>query len=81
MLRRVRKRAGIKRRIWLYLFRRSRRTEEAKLGKGHLPEAVQRKLVGWMPGSRMPGIYHHLAGGDVENAILKARGLEPEEPE
>lgn len=81
VLRRIVKRAGIKRRIWLYLYRHSRRTEEAKLGKGHLPEAVQRKLAGWTASSRMPGVYHHLAGGDVEAAILRSRGIELEEPE
>ncbi len=34
---------------------------------------------GWVQGSRMPSIYVHLSGRDIENAIKRISGIEDEE--
>lgn len=77
VFRRLRRAAGIGRRIYPYLFRHTALTEDAK----RLKEPILRKKAGWVPGSRMPAVYVHLAGRDVEEAVLRSRGLEVgEEP-
>jgi integrase len=58
------KRAGIKKRVWLYLIRHSRITPASKV----LPHALLCATAGWKQGSRMPSVYIHLAGEDVDEA-------------
>ena len=78
VFRRLSRVSGIKRRVFPYLFRHTALTADAK----KLPESVLRKKAGWVPGSRMPAVYVHLSGRDVEDAVLRERGMEPEgEPE
>jgi len=57
-------RAGIKKRVWLYLIRHSRITPASKI----LPHALLCSTAGWKQGSRMPSVYIHLAGEDVDEA-------------
>jgi len=57
-------RAGIKKRVWLYLIRHSRITPASKI----LPHALLCATAGWKQGSRMPSVYIHLAGEDVDEA-------------
>ena len=57
-------RAGIKKRVWLYLIRHSRITPASKI----LPHALLCATAGWKQGSRMPSVYIHLAGDDVDEA-------------
>lgn len=71
LLKRIAKRAGIKKRIYPHLFRHSRATHLAN----HLTEAQMKQYFGWVQGSRMAGIYVHLSGRDVDNAILRIYGL------
>lgn len=78
ILRRLLKRSGIKRRVWPYLFRHSSLT---RLAKRKLPPATLGKVAGWVPGSRMPATYVHLAGADVEDALLREAGIKPEKVE
>lgn len=45
-----------------------------------LPEQLLKKFAGWTPNSPMAGIYVHLAGRDLDNALLEAHDREPQEP-
>ncbi len=69
--------AGIKKRIHPHIFRHSRATFLAN----HLTEAQMCEYLGWVKGSKMPQIYVHLSGRDVDKAILKLHGIEIEEEE
>lgn len=71
------RKAGIKKRIHAHLFRHSRATYMAN----HLTEAQMNEYFGWVQGSRMPSIYIHLSGRDVDKAVLKAHGIITEEEE
>ncbi len=65
-IKRLSKKAGIKKRIWFHLFRHSRLTQLAK----DLPEQVLKQISGWVPDSRMAKIYMHLSQKDVEEKLL-----------
>ena len=75
MLKRLAKRAGLKKRIYTHLMRHSRATELATI----LTEAQMKEHFGWVPGSYMPSTYVHLSGRDVDGAILKAHGITVDE--
>lgn len=66
-----------KRRIYPMLVRHTALTDDAKKMK----EPLLRKKAGWTPGSKMPAVYIHLAGLDVEEDVLQRRGIDPMEPE
>ena len=66
--------AGVKKRVYQYLFRHTGLTDACVKVK----EPVLRKLAGWSPDSRMPAVYEHLAGEDVERAVLEAEGIDVE---
>ncbi len=72
IVRKLGKRAGVKKRLNPHAFRHARATELAR----HLKEPELRAYMGWTPGSSMPGIYVHLSGRDTDAAILAAHGLE-----
>jgi hypothetical protein len=74
IVRRVKRRAGVRKRIFWYLLRHTGLTEDAK----RLPESILRKKAGWVPGSRMPAIYVHLAARDVEKAYMELHGIQEE---
>ncbi len=76
-LQRVAEEAGIKKRVHIHLFRHSRATYMAN----HLTEAQMNMHFGWVQGSNMPSIYVHLSGRDVDQAILRANGIEIKEDE
>jgi hypothetical protein len=76
-LQRAAKAAGIKKRVHIHLFRYSRATFMAN----HLTEAQMNMHFGWVQGSNIPSIYVHLSGRDVDQAILKANGIEIKEDE
>jgi len=47
------------------------------LGKSpHVSESVRCKQMGWVPNSRMPGVYTHLIGDEVDGALANAYGVE-----
>jgi len=75
MLRRTARKAGLKKAVNPHLFRHSRATYLAK----YLTEAQMCEYFGWVQGSRMPSIYVHLSGRDVDGALLKIYGMEEEE--
>ena len=69
-LRKIAKRAGIKKKVNPHMFRHSRATDLANL----LTEAQMKKYFGWTKDSKMVGIYVHLSGRDVDEAILRIHG-------
>ncbi|MGC1708177.1 MAG: site-specific integrase [Nitrosotalea sp.] len=74
LVKRSAEKAGIKKRIWLYLFRHTSITEHVKrLGR------VAAIYGNWSPRSKMLQRYTHLADSDQEDAILKLHGLKKED--
>jgi integrase len=71
MLVQVAKKANVKKKVNPHNFRHSRATFLAN----HLTEAQMNQYLGWVRGSDMPATYVHLSGRDVDDAILKMRGL------
>lgn len=69
---RAAKRAGIKKKVHAHLFRHSRATCYAK----NLNEAQLERHFGWVHGSRMTDVYVHLSVKEVDEAILRANGIE-----
>jgi hypothetical protein len=74
LYRRLRK-ARIKKRVNLKLFRHAAATRLSK----HLSESTMRLRHGWTKGSTMPSRYVHLNNSDVEDAILKMYGIKKEQ--
>jgi len=64
-------RAGIKKRVNPHKLRHSRATFMAS----KVTEANMNEIFGWRQGSRMPSIYVHLSGRDVDDALLGVYGL------
>ncbi|VVC02531.1 Tyrosine recombinase XerA [Candidatus Burarchaeum australiense] len=74
LLRRLAKKAGIKKRVNPHLFRHSRATHLAN----KLTEAQMKEYFGWTQSSEMASVYVHLSGRDVDSAILQLHGLKNE---
>ena len=68
------RRAGIKKRVHLHLFRHSYATRYAEV----LSESVLKAQMGWTGSSRMAQKYVHLSAQQQKNAVLTANGFEPE---
>jgi integrase len=64
MIEECKERAGIKKKVWPYLIRHSRITPASKI----LPHALLCSTAGWRQGSKMPQVYIHLGGEDVDEA-------------
>ncbi|WNY25141.1 tyrosine-type recombinase/integrase [Methanolapillus millepedarum] len=77
MIKRTAKKAGIQKRVHNHLFRHSRCTHVANT----LSESQMKPYFGWTSDSKMPKIYIHLSGEDVDNAILNIYGLKKTESE
>ena len=71
LLNNIIKKSGIKKRVFLNLFRHSEATRMAK----HLTEAELKKRQGWSNSSKMPARYVHMVDSDVEDKILAMHGL------
>jgi len=71
-LERLRKKAGIEKRVNPHMFRHSRASLLAK----RLTESQLAQLFGWTQGSKMPRIYVHLSARDLEGPLLNLYGLE-----
>jgi len=74
-LKRIAKKAGIKKKVTPHLFRHSRATHLAK----DLTEAQMNEYFGWVQGSSMPATYVHLSGRDVDDKILQIYNLKPKD--
>ncbi|MEM2252614.1 MAG: tyrosine-type recombinase/integrase, partial [Candidatus Bathyarchaeia archaeon] len=66
IVKRIARRAGLKKDVWPYLFRHTTLTRMAKV----LTEAQLEKFAGWVHGSKMAARYVHFSARDVEDAIL-----------
>ncbi|RJQ20320.1 hypothetical protein C4580_03975 [Candidatus Woesearchaeota archaeon] len=69
------KKAGLKKRCHPYIFRHSRASQLAR----HLTEFQMNSYFGWIQGSRMPAMYVHISGKDLDEDILRINGLKPGE--
>ncbi len=75
-VKKIANRAGITKRVNLHGFRHARATELAKMG---LSTAQMAGYLGWKQSTQMAGIYIHMAGKDVDDALLGAYGMKKEE--
>lgn len=71
LLQQLADKAGIKERVNPYQFRHSTITALAT----ELTEAEMCEIFGWTQGSRMPRVYVHLSGRDVDQKILRIHGV------
>ena len=72
LLIRAKEKAGLKKRVNPHNWRHSRATNYAS----QLTEQQLKMLFGWTGDSRMAGVYVHQSGRDLDNAIIKANGLD-----
>jgi len=75
VLKKIARKAGIKKRAYPHLFRHSRATHLAN----YLTEAQMKQYFGWVQASKMASVYVHLSGRDVDKALLRLNGIEVEE--
>lgn len=74
-LQKIAKRAGVRKRVNPHNFRHSRSTHLAS----KLTESQMEEYLGWAQGSKMPSIYVHMSGRDMDADLLRMYGMEPEE--
>ncbi len=67
LLRKIAKRAGVRKDVNPHNFRHSRATDLANW----MTEAQMDKFFGWVIGSKMASVYIHLSGRDIDEVILK----------
>jgi integrase len=67
------KKAGIQKAFTIHGLRHARATQLTRAG---MTEQLMRQQFGWRPGSRMTEKYVHLVGKDLDEAVLKANGIE-----
>ena len=75
LLKRVAKKANVKKKVNPHNFRHTRATHLAN----HLTEAQMKQYLGWTQSSDMAATYVHLSGRDTDNAILGMHGLKQED--
>ena len=71
LIKRLAKKAGLKKDVWPYLFRHSTLTNLAKV----FTEARLEQYAGWVHGSKMSRRYVHFSARDLEDAVLELHGL------
>jgi len=74
-IRKIAKRAGIRKKVNPHAFRHARATHLAN----KLTEAQMKEYFGWVQSSDMASVYVHLSGRDVDNALLKLHGMVQED--
>ena len=77
VLRESAKKAGIEKKFNPQTYRHSRATNLAC----DLTESQMDEYLGWVQGSNMPQVYVHLSGRNIDDAILKAAGIDVGEEE
>jgi site-specific recombinase XerD len=75
MLKRIARRAGIKKRVVPYTFRHTKITEYSN----HLTNAQLEVISGWKHGTNMHETYEHLSDSDVTRAVRRANGIVDED--
>ena len=71
IIKRLARKARLKKDVWPYLFRHSTLTELAKV----FTEARLEQFAGWVHGSEMSRRYVHFSARDLEDAMLELHGL------
>lgn len=71
VIKKLTKKAGIKKKVHPHLFRHTRSTHLAK----DFTDSELKIMQGWTPGSRMTEIYIHLSGADIDRKRLEKAGL------
>jgi integrase/recombinase XerD len=71
LLKAAARRAGIKKRVYLHLFRHSAATR----GVSYMGESIMRKRYGWSPNSKMISRHAHLNPDDLDDCYLDAIGI------
>ena len=71
IIKRLARKAGIKKDVWPYLFRHTTLTSLAKV----FTEARLEQYAGWVHGSKMSRRYVHFSARDLEDAVLELHGL------
>jgi len=78
LIKRLGKKAGLKKDIWPYLYRHTTLTAMAKV----FTEPRLKQFAGWTYGSKMTRRYVHFSARDLEDAMLELHGLkEPQKNE
>ncbi|MEM5815846.1 MAG: site-specific integrase [Candidatus Aenigmatarchaeota archaeon] len=77
LLKKLGKKAGITKACNPHAFRHARATHLAKI----LTEQQLKVYFGWAKDSRMASVYVHLSGNDVDESLLKAKGIKVENVE
>ena len=72
-VKRIARDAGIKRRIWLHLFRHTSATEAAKRG---LDGQAMNMVYGWTDTSDTWAVYTHLSKQNADERLLKSYGID-----
>ncbi len=72
-IKKIAKRAGIKKNVRPHLFRHSRVTHLQRLG---VPEPIIKKMCWGHQDTKMLGIYGHLHDEDIDNALLSLHGIQ-----
>lgn len=75
LLKNLAKKAGVKKRVFFYLFRHTRIDESL----GLLTEAQQCMMFGWRFGSKMPGTYMKRSAKHIDSAQSIMNGLKPDQ--
>lgn len=75
MIRKAKRKAGIKKPLSPKWLRHRRLTDLAK----KVREPQLKAIAGWTPDSRMAGVYVHLSGMDTVEPVLEAEGVKPPE--
>ena len=79
LIRRLARKAGIKKRIYPHLFRHTRVTH--LLLKKQINEAQAKVYFGWTPSSKMLAEYAHLVSRDVNDVMLQIHGIKTDKKE
>jgi len=77
MLHRRAKSAGIRKQVNPHMFRHSQASRLAN----DLTEAQMNEYFGWMQGSKMPAVYVHMSGRNVDQRLLEIKGVKIAEKE
>ena len=76
----VAQRAGVKKRVFNHMLRHGSATRNAKF----LTDSELKLMYGWSMSSKMPAVYVHLSGRDLDDkltALFAGREMEPTKPE
>ncbi len=79
-LKQVAKRAGVKKRVFNHMLRHGSATRNAKF----LTDSELKLMYGWSMSSKMPAVYVHLSGRDLDDkltALYAGKEVEPLKPE